>query len=1095
MKEACNTNNTPSDGSGKNVTFMDQARPESERRRVRELSCLYRLFDVISDSTCTMDELLQKTVELLCQELLPFPMARVTIECEGTKVISHNCRESSHELSAEIAPSNKKAGSLKLYYPEYDPDGETYHPPEDHGALVNYIANQLAQTIEQRKTTQALIASEAKHKDFFEEVSEGIIVSDAATMKFIHVNSMICKMLGYSYDELTQMGVAQIHPAESLDHVISEFEIQARREKSLAADIPCQRKDGSIFYADIKAAPIIIDGYEYNVGFFTDVTDRKNKEIELNEARKFIKSSLDSIEDTFYLFDREGRFLHWNKALMDVTGYTDEKMQSANPLEFFHAEDIPIVRKAIEKVWSEGQNRVEARMLTVKGNVPYELTGRLLLDPDGCLIGLCGTGREISERKQMEIEVREALSKAEKLNQDLELQTMQANLLSVEAERANEAKSEFLANMSHEIRTPLNGMLGMADLLANTQLTEEQRNYMEILVNSGDILLKIVNSILDLTKVDAGKLAIENRPFHLRQTLEETIDLSVPPARDKNIELILRIAPDVPTHVIGDAAHIKQVLHNLLNNALKFTNDGHVAVDVNQQAERQGEEYLRFSVKDTGVGIPPEKQESIFERFVQSDSSCTRKHGGTGLGLTLSRQLVLLMDGDMGVTSAENQGSTFWFTLPLPEVPDAKQEPPLKDESLKGSRILVVDDLPINIQLLEEMMAKHGISVDAADSGETALSMLGSDENATPYSMALIDHRMPGMDGEVLAQMLNKDPSLARIPRILVSSCESAWDSPQLERTGFQAQVLKPIKENELLKAILSTKGMTPERRNKKQPRSESQPQKSNAVAVKKRKTEETSKAIVLLVEDNVINQKVAQKMLTKLGCSVEVAENGKVAVDSIQRKKYDLVIMDCQMPVMDGYEATRAIRQLKGDEAKVPIVALTAHAMKGDRERCLDAGMDDYLTKPVNRNLLLEKMQKHINKPIGAEQHMRPPRILLVDDDENYLESMKRDFRRGFSEAEVRCVDDGMRACEQMGSFLPDIIVLDVQMPQMNGVELVRFLRGSDRYRNIRVIGITGLGEEAEKVKEMKSLNVDRIFHKPFDRKELLEAIHRLID
>ncbi|MBU0755887.1 MAG: PAS domain S-box protein, partial [Planctomycetes bacterium] len=904
---------------------------------------------------------------------------------------------------------------MEIFYQEQCPELDEGPFLREERNLLNNLAGQISLMIERKKTEAALIESEAKHKAFFEGVVEGIIVSDAETKRFHHVNSTICRMLGYTYEELTRMGVANIHPPESLEHVLSEFESQARREKTLASDIPCLRKDGTIFYADIFAAPIVLDGYEYNVGFFIDVTERKLKEDELAKARSFIKTSLDSIEDLFYLFDRNGRFLQWNKTFLEITGYTDERMKKAHPLEFFHINDLPRVRQAIEQVWQQGQSRVEARLSTTKGYIPYEFNGRLLRDRDGRMIGLCGTGRDISalkeaedrlvrahenlktilkkspfgvavvgkdkkirwanqttcemagvedinellgkhccdylctadqtectildqgervesserylkskngqeipilktvveiesdgeqvfletfvditDRQRMERKVREALEKAETLNRDLELQTMQANLLAVEAERANQAKNEFLTNMSHEIRTPLNGMLGMADLLTNTELTREQRDYAETMLSSGQIMVKLLNDILDISKIDTGKLTIEKRSFDLGRTVEEVADLLAVQAQDKNLELILHIASNVPKRVIGDAGRIRQVLYNLTSNAIKFTATGHVHVEVRQETDDESGKTLRFSVADTGAGVPLEKQHCIFDKFTQADATLTRRHSGTGLGLAISKELVTLMGGEIGVNSIADQGSTFWFTLPLPIDPKNIVAATCVHE-LRGSRALAVDDNEINCRLMTDLLERWEVSIDTTTSGEEALSLLRkAADTGMPYSTVLIDHKMPGMDGEMLASRIRNDPRLASIPLILLSSSMRHWKPEQLKRSGFTARIAKPIRELQLWQVLSAVKA-NPEALIQEEPIGKIPIETSPGIEIKEKIDDLTAPITsILLVEDNIVNQKVAARMLEKLGCRVEIAENGKVSLEQLRDRTYNLVLMDC---------------------------------------------------------------------------------------------------------------------------------------------------------------------------------------------------------
>lgn len=523
-----------------------------------------------------------------------------------------------------------------------------------------------------------------------------------------------------------------------------------------------------------------------------------------------------------------------------------------------------------------------------------------------------------------------------------------------QAETAVRTKSEFLAMMSHEIRTPMNGVLGMTSLLGDSALTLEQRQYLDAIKHSAQLLMSVINDILDFSKVEAGKLSIEPIPFDLQVAVAEVAELLVPRAIDQNLELVVRYATDAPRRVIGDSGRIRQVLLNLAGNALKFTEAGHVVISVD--ALRSGNEAgrFRFEITDTGIGISGEKLSALFQPFTQADASTTRRFGGTGLGLSISKRLVELMGGEIGVTSTDGEGSTFWFTLPLPEDTSPAPEP-IPSISLGKVRVIVVDDVPINVQVQCEFMRAWGMRVDAATNGPQALIMMqNAARDGDPYQVALFDFLMPGMDGEMLARAVREDPTISDISLVLATSAAQRGDADRFHAVGFNAYLTKPFRPETLvhtLEAVLAgprgwsldvpivTRHALNER---KRPVPVVEP------AVERRSSAGVPRlniTKVLLAEDNPVNQMVAVKMLERLGCRVDVAGDGSEAVTMSGRFPYDIIFMDVQMPIFDGLEATRRIRE-RGD--KVRIVAMTANAMDGDRERCLEAGMDDYVSKPI---------------------------------------------------------------------------------------------------------------------------------------------------
>jgi signal transduction histidine kinase/CheY-like chemotaxis protein len=543
-----------------------------------------------------------------------------------------------------------------------------------------------------------------------------------------------------------------------------------------------------------------------------------------------------------------------------------------------------------------------------------------------------------------------------------------------EAEAAARAKSEFLAMMSHEIRTPMNGVLGMTSLLADTSLTAEQRQFVEATRRSADLLMSVINDILDFSKVEAGKMSIEPIPFDLHTAVGEVTELLVPRALEKQVELVMRVHPDTPHRVIGDSGRIRQVLLNLAGNALKFTERGHVLVSVEGTA-RADDVTLRFEVSDTGIGIPAHVIPTLFSPFMQADASTTRRFGGTGLGLSISKRLVELMGGTIGVSSTDGQGSMFWFELTLPL--DRSPAPlPAEPVSLGGVRVLVVDDIDVNVRLLTEWLRSWRMRVEAAPSGERALAMLReAAARNDPYRIGILDYLMPAMDGEMLGRAIRADATIADTRLIIATSAAQRGDAERFQAAGFDAYLTKPFRPSVVAaasEAVLArdpanraampiiTRHSLVERGSRLSPPSGEIP----VITPASRSDDQAGTTRVLLAEDNPVNQMVATRMLERFNCRIDVANDGAEAVRMVEQFPYDVVFMDVQMPNVDGLEATRRIRAGTGAGASVYVIAMTANAMMGDRERCLDAGMDDYVTKPVTPDALkqaLDRRRRHL--------------------------------------------------------------------------------------------------------------------------------------
>ena len=659
----------------------------------------------------------------------------------------------------------------------------------------------------------------------------------------------------------------------------------------------------------------------------------------VSEATEVIRTTLESTSDGILVADNRGKIVACNRKLEEMWGIPNEVLETLDCGRV--AESVLLQLRDPEQFLSRmrqefaNSSAISDDVLEFKDNRVFEHHSepQILL---GKSIGRVWSFHDITERRDSEGKLRAAKEAAES---------------------ANLAKSTFLATMSHEIRTPMNGILGMTELVLDTDLTTEQRESLGLVRLSAESLLSVINDILDFSKIEAGKLEIEEIPFDLRESLGETMKSLGVRAHQKGLELIYDVQPDVPEALLGDPGRIRQVLVNLVGNAVKFTEIGEIFINVEEESHDDAVTCLHFMVKDTGLGIPADKQDTIFEAFAQVDGSMARKYGGTGLGLTICTRLVTLMGGAIWVESRPGQGSTFHFTLRL-----AVQEKPslglvsFQQERLRDLHALIVDDNFTNRKVLNGMLARWGMKPTAVEGGRVALQALEiAKSTGRPFPLILLDGQMPEMDGFTLAENIKKDPDLVGATIMMLTSAGHLGDAARCRELGISAYLVKPIRQGELLQAICNVLHLATE--------------KQAPLVTRHTLREARNRSRVLLVEDNKVNQTLALRLLEKRGYNVSVAGDGRQALAALEREQFDIVLMDVQMPEMDGFQATAAIRDReRSTGTHIPIIAMTAHALKGDEDRCLSAGMDAYISKPIRTIELFAKIEKTLGKNPEAE-------------------------------------------------------------------------------------------------------------------------------
>jgi len=691
--------------------------------------------------------------------------------------------------------------------------------------------------------------------------------------------------------------------------------------------------------------------------------ERRHAEEALRQARNEMDHFFTLSPDLLCIGDFAGFFLRVNPAWERCLGYTPEQLLSRTYLELVHADDRRSTLEALARLGTGSKlEHFENRYLSSDGSYRWLAWSAAPLPEAERVFAVA---RDVTDRRKAEQALRDYARQIEAARQSEEEHAARLTQLVREletakkrAESATQAKSEFLANMSHEIRTPLHAVIGMTELALGTRLNREQRQYLSVVNDSAGALRSLIDDILDFSKIEERKLDLEAIAFGLRDAVEDTVRLLALRAQQKGLELACRIRPDVQDAVVGDPGRLRQIIVNLVGNAIKFTDRGEVVLEVSTLSQGDHWVELHFAVRDTGIGIPPEKHEHVFEAFVQADSSTTRQYGGTGLGLAIAAQLVRLMHGRIWLESEVGKGSVFQFTARLEKGAGQDTAPPVANPTLRGMRVLVVDDNGTNRRILTEMLSNWGMDPTPVDGAPGALAALESARRASKhFPLVLLDAHMPGTDGLTLARRIRRERGGTKPTLILLTS--AGHSTKRAKAAGIQACLIKPVKQSDLFDTIITALGGRVRGR------------RSTMGPVERRAGRSLR---VLVVEDNRVNQTLAKRLLEMRGHRVTLAENGRKALDTLARRAFDIVLMDVQMPVMNGLEATAAIREReRGTGRHVPIVALTAHAMRGDRERCLAAGMDTYLLKPIQREQLFATVES-LATPAAPTDASEPP-------------------------------------------------------------------------------------------------------------------------
>jgi PAS domain S-box-containing protein len=785
--------------------------------------------------------------------------------------------------------------------------------------------------------------SEEMYRSIFENAIEGIFQTTPSG-QYLNVNPALAKMYGYDTVQDLVKGLtaidAQLYVAPNRRNEFVSLMAANGSVRGFESEI--FRKDGTVMWISENARCVLDHGgnISYYEGMVEDITERKQLETDLHISEQNLAALINNIDDSIWSIDVTYRLATYNTTFINtfhemfgVVPRVGDNVIELLPADW-RGEDIALYDRALA-----GEKFVVERRYDFGGEERYFEISYNPIHTNEEVNGVAVFSKDITERQRAHIALQAAM---------------------VSAESANRLKSEFLANMSHEIRTPMNGVIGMTDLLLMTELTHEQREFARTVRISGESLLIVINDILDFSKIEAGKLNLEIIDFELREVIDNTMDLLAAQAHSKGLELAALIKPECPLELKGDPGRLRQIVNNLVGNAVKFTSQGEVVVTVSRVSETPTHAVLNFEVRDTGIGIDAKAQAGLFKAFSQADGSTTRKYGGTGLGLAISKKLATMMNGEMKVESELGKGSAFSFTAEFEKQtlglkPDVRQD-------LKDLRVLIVDDNATNREILDHHTRDWKMRSALAASGPQALEMLREAAALDPFDLAILDMQMPDMDGLMLGRAIKGNPAISATRLIMLTSLGNQMDAEDMKNAGIEACVLKPVKQSRLFNRIAEIMAHhTPLAR---KIGATGSVKLKNLIPPTSAAAPEAKPVRILLAEDNVINQKVAVGLLHNMGYKADVANNGMEVLAALAQRPYDLILMDCQMPELDGYETTQRIRSTP-EISKIHIVAMTANAMRGESEKCIDAGMNDYLSKPVR----LEALRDMVARWLPAEK------------------------------------------------------------------------------------------------------------------------------
>jgi PAS domain S-box-containing protein len=931
-----------------------------------------------------------------------------------------------------------------------------------------------------RERTRELAESEERFRGALEHAAIGMALV-APDGRWLRVNRALCQITGYTAEEMLRMKFQDItYPADlpadakRLDCMLNEGVSTYHMEKRYI------HKHGHVVWV-LLITSLVRDAAGEPLHFISqmqDITDRRRSEEELRRTRGQLMDAIESLDAGFAMYGPDERVVVCNTKFRELYPLVAHAMAPGTSYE-------EIIRAAHRIISNNGRIKTEISSDMAQID-PFIRNFIETKSEDEFVAAQLAIFRGVDLTNEHPLHDR-WIRMSDRHTRDGGLVSLRTDITALKraqeaAEEASRAKSEFLANMSHEIRTPMNGILGLTDLLLETELSPEQRESLSLVKSSGDALLTVINDILDFSKIEAGKLDLDPIPFLLRDAVCDTLKSVALRAHAKGLELTCDIPATVPDAVVGDAGRLRQILTNLVGNAIKFTEKGEVGVRLELLSEADGIFGIRFSVRDTGIGIPKEKQGTIFDPFTQADGSTTRRFGGTGLGLTISTRLVTLMGGRIWVESEPGQGSTFSFEVRFEKASGSAIKTTARPlAKLRGLSVLVVDDNPTNRRVLQETLSFWEARPTCVDSGPAALAEIRRVAAlGEPYPLILLDAMMPDMDGFSVAEQIAREPDLAGPAVMMLTSADRQGDAARCRAIGMAAYLVKPVKMVELQRIIAMALGE--DGSGSKTGLSRGNGKKTivpDTAPTKKRSLR------ILLAEDNAVNQRVAVRLLQGYGHVVVVANHGGEAVEALSKGPFDLVLMDVQMPQMDGFEATRAIREREAaTDQHTPIIAMTAHAMKGDRERCLAAGMDEYLSKPLQREELLrilnwvaEQLEDDTTPPVMRGEEERPDSPATID----IAAAIKRlgGDEELFAELSELFRGEGPRMIQEIREALETGDALAVQRIAHGLKGAAGYLGGTqtvDAAYRLEAIGASGELAQAPRVFQELEMEVDRL-------------------